>query len=431
MAEPIPDKGRVLTAMSAFWFEQLGDVVGSHLSRPTSPTCRPRREPTRRSPAGSMLCRKAEMLPIECIVRGYLSGSAWKEYKASRHDARPGAAGGSAGVATSCPSRCSRRRPRPTIGDTTRTSPSTQAVDLVGAELGRAGPRHLASSSTAAAPAWAAERGIIIADTKFELGLVDGELVAVRRGAHARLVALLAGRRVEAGHDAAVLRQAARARLPRRPRLGQEPPPPPLPAEVVDATQRALRRGLRAHHRPVVRRLARRRTGPTRSEASPCDHGPCASRCRSRSASVPGIADPQGATIERSLPALGFDGVDGVRVGKAIRFELEAADEAAARSRGRGHVRAVPHQPGDRGQPTSRVTEAASRLMAAAGRRRPVPRLELRARRRRGGRARSAARPSSSGTATTPSAASTRWSSPAASPTATTSARAPSPASRR
>ena len=62
------------------------------------------------------------------------------------------------------------------------------------------GPATCRSSSTAAAPAWAAERGIIIADTKFELGLVDGELVAVRRGADAGLVAVLAGRRVGAGH---------------------------------------------------------------------------------------------------------------------------------------------------------------------------------------------------------------------------------------
>ena len=64
----------------------------------------------------------------------------------------------------------------------------------------------------------------------------------------------------------------------------------------------------------------------------------------------PGIADPQGATIERSLPALGFDGIRGVRVGKAIRFELEAArrgDRPGPRRRG---VPAVPHQPGDRGR---------------------------------------------------------------------------------
>ena len=97
MAEPIPDKGRVLTAMSAFWFEQLDDVVGSHLISTDLPIC-----PTaRRSPswaAGSMLCRRAEMLPIECIVRGYITGSAWKEYRADGHHARRATARRAAGV---------------------------------------------------------------------------------------------------------------------------------------------------------------------------------------------------------------------------------------------------------------------------------------------------------------------------------------------
>src|SRR3712207_4921695 len=82
MAEPIPDKGRVLTAMSAFWFEHLADVAPSHLVSTDLDDL----PPAARRPelAGRvMLCRRAEMLPIECIVRGYLSGSAWKEYRSS------------------------------------------------------------------------------------------------------------------------------------------------------------------------------------------------------------------------------------------------------------------------------------------------------------------------------------------------------------
>ena len=82
MAEPIPDKGRVLTAMTAFWFEQLADVVAGHLISTDVADLPPQLQD--RSLAGRvMVCRKAEMLPIECIVRGYLTGSAWKEYKAS------------------------------------------------------------------------------------------------------------------------------------------------------------------------------------------------------------------------------------------------------------------------------------------------------------------------------------------------------------
>ena len=72
MAEPVPDKGRVLTAMSAFWFAQLADVTGSHLLSTDLADC----PEAARKPewAGRvMLCRKAEMLPVECIVRGYLT----------------------------------------------------------------------------------------------------------------------------------------------------------------------------------------------------------------------------------------------------------------------------------------------------------------------------------------------------------------------
>src|SRR4051794_20991988 len=79
MREPIPHKGRVLTAMSAFWFEHFADVVGNHL---VSTELADLPEAARQDQLAGrvMLCRRADMLPIECIVRGYLTGSAWKEY---------------------------------------------------------------------------------------------------------------------------------------------------------------------------------------------------------------------------------------------------------------------------------------------------------------------------------------------------------------
>ena len=82
MDEPIPDKGRVLTAMSAFWFEQMRDIVDNHLlSTDLADLPEGARDPAL---AGRvMLCRQAEVLPVECIVRGYLTGSAWKEYRTS------------------------------------------------------------------------------------------------------------------------------------------------------------------------------------------------------------------------------------------------------------------------------------------------------------------------------------------------------------
>jgi phosphoribosylaminoimidazole-succinocarboxamide synthase len=80
MAEPVPDKGRVLTAMSVFWFDELADVVGNHLLS-TDLSDLPPAAQLSELEGRFMLCRRVEMLPVECIVRGFLAGSAWKEYR--------------------------------------------------------------------------------------------------------------------------------------------------------------------------------------------------------------------------------------------------------------------------------------------------------------------------------------------------------------
>jgi phosphoribosylaminoimidazole-succinocarboxamide synthase len=174
MAEPIANKGRVLTAMSAFWFERLGGVVANHLlSTDVADLPDGARLP---GLAGRiMLCRSAEMLPVECIVRGYITGSAWKEY----------AAGGTMhGVALPDGLAEASKLPEPVftpstkaeMGDHDENIPFERAEALVGVEL--AGQlRDVAIELYRTGAAWAAERGIIIADTKFEFGLVDGELV--------------------------------------------------------------------------------------------------------------------------------------------------------------------------------------------------------------------------------------------------------------
>ena len=82
MDEPIPHKGRVLTAMSAFWFDLLADVVPGHLLS-TDPADAPGTNGATDLAGRTMLCRRAEMLPIECIVRGYLAGSKVKEYQST------------------------------------------------------------------------------------------------------------------------------------------------------------------------------------------------------------------------------------------------------------------------------------------------------------------------------------------------------------
>ena len=205
----IPDKGRVLTGLSAFWFATDAGGLRATICSTSARTAR------------STECRRLEMLPIECVVRGYLAGLRLEGLPARRagcagHGSRTGCAS-----RTCCPSRSSRRRRRRSRG-TTRTSTRRPLRELVGEERFREVER-LSLELYRVASGHAAERGILIADTKFEFGLdARRHARARRRGAHARLLALLAGRRVRAGPRAAVVRQAVRPRLLRDARLGQD-----------------------------------------------------------------------------------------------------------------------------------------------------------------------------------------------------------------
>jgi phosphoribosylaminoimidazole-succinocarboxamide synthase len=177
MAEPIPHKGRVLTAMSAFWFDQLADVVSGHLIS-TDVADLPdgaRSAAVDADLAGRvMLTSKAEMLPVECIVRGYITGSAWKEYRAS---------GTMHGARLPDGLRESDRLPQPVFTPSTKAKTGhdenisfAAAARLIGEALA-AKVRDVSLELYRRGAEWARERGIIIADTKFELGLVDGELM--------------------------------------------------------------------------------------------------------------------------------------------------------------------------------------------------------------------------------------------------------------
>ena len=232
MAEPIPDKGRVLTAMSAFWFEQFSGVVGSHListSLADVPAAAQRPEWEGRI----MLCRRAEMLPIECIVRGYLTGSAWKEYRTS---------GTMHGQPLPAGLLESAQLPEPVFTPSTKAAEGHDenisfdaAVDLIGAELAERA-RSVSIELYTRGAAWAAERGILIADTKFELGLIDGELVLADE-----VLTPDSSRFWAADQWAPGTTPPSFDKQPVRDYLDgldwdKQPPAPPLPAEVVSTT---------------------------------------------------------------------------------------------------------------------------------------------------------------------------------------------------
>jgi phosphoribosylaminoimidazole-succinocarboxamide synthase len=170
MAEPIPDKGRVLTAVTAFWLERLSDVAPNHLVSLDVPAGL---GPDHDLEGRVMVVRRAQMLPIECIVRGYLSGSAWAEYK--RTQSMHG---------SPLPSglRQSERLPEPVFTPSTKAASGhdenisfEEAAALAGEDLA-ADARRISLAAYEQAASLAAERGIIIADTKFELGIIDGAL---------------------------------------------------------------------------------------------------------------------------------------------------------------------------------------------------------------------------------------------------------------
>jgi len=154
----IPDKGRVLTGLSAFWFARTGDVCANHLL-------------ALRADGRSTECRRLEMLPIECVVRGYLSGSGWKDYAAT---------GAVCGHALPSGLTESAQLPEPIFTPATKATTGhdenidrRQAAELVGDEL-FAEVERVSIALYRSAAEHARARGIIIADTKFEFGLDEG-----------------------------------------------------------------------------------------------------------------------------------------------------------------------------------------------------------------------------------------------------------------
>ncbi|HUF49162.1 MAG TPA: phosphoribosylaminoimidazolesuccinocarboxamide synthase [Vicinamibacterales bacterium] len=176
----IPDKGRVLTQLSAFWFEQIADLVPHHLITTDVDQFPAELHPHRALLAGrSMLVRKTTPLPVECVARGYLSGSGWKDYQA---------AGAVCGIPLPAGLRESDRLPRTLFTPATKAESGhdeniseDEAGRLVGPELiGRL--RDLTLALYERGVAHAATCGIIIADTKFEFGRLRGFAASADQG---------------------------------------------------------------------------------------------------------------------------------------------------------------------------------------------------------------------------------------------------------
>ena len=177
MPNGIPDKGRVLTQISSFWFRELGDVCRNHV---VSTAMKDLPEPfqTEELDGRFMLCKKTAVVPIECVIRGYLAGSGWREY---------GESGTVCGVQLPEKLKEGSQLPEPIFtpatkaeqGDHDENITFEKACDVVGVET-MTDLRDKAMGLYLTARDFAAEKGIILADTKFEFGRdADGEIIVI------------------------------------------------------------------------------------------------------------------------------------------------------------------------------------------------------------------------------------------------------------
>ena len=235
MAEPIPDKGRVLTAMTAWWLDEVADIVPNHLVSSDVAALPPEATAELDDLEGRvMLVRRAEMLPIECIVRGYLAGSAWKEYRQQ---------GTVHGMAVPSGLQESEKLPEPIFTPSTKATEGhdenispDEAAKIVGEDVLETA-RAISLAVYIRAADRAAARGIIVADTKFELGWIDGRLclcdeVLTPDSSRFWDVDTWRPGATPPSFDKQPLRDWLEASG-----WDKTPPPPPLPVDVVAATR--------------------------------------------------------------------------------------------------------------------------------------------------------------------------------------------------
>lgn len=230
---PIPDKGRVLTQLSAFWFEKLADVVPNHVLSiknfsgelaPFAPALEGR----------AMLVRRTEPVPIECVVRGYISGSGWKDYQKS---------GAVCGISLPAGLRESDRLPEPIFTPSTKATTGhdenisfEETIERVGRGLAEK-LRETSLTIYRRAAEYAAARGIIIADTKFEFGLVGDQLIWIDEALTPDSSRFWPGDQYSPGKvQPSFDKQYVRDYLER---IGwnKQPPAPALPLDVVAKTR--------------------------------------------------------------------------------------------------------------------------------------------------------------------------------------------------
>jgi len=238
---PIPDKGRVLTQLSLFWFNLLKDVVPNHVLSSTdfpAPFDAFKEDLACRS----MIVRKTQPLPIECVIRGYVSGSGWKDYRVT---------GKICGITLPNGLRESDRLPEPIFTPATKAATGhdenisfEQATAMIGKDLAEK-VRAVSLELYRRAAAYTEPRGIILADTKFEFGLLNSDLIWIDEALTPDSSRFWpAAHYSPGGPQPSFDKQFVRDYLERM-RWPKTPPGPELPSEVVAATRAKYREAFR------------------------------------------------------------------------------------------------------------------------------------------------------------------------------------------
>src|SRR3984893_13264411 len=229
---PIPDKGRVLTQLSLFWFEKLASIVPNHVISATNFSGE--LTPYADALAGrAMLVRRTEPLPIECVVRGYISGSGWKDYQKT---------GGICGIPLPAGLRESDRLPEPIFTPSTKSTSGhdenisfEETVSRVGLPLARQ-LREVSLTLYRRAVDHALPRGIILADTKFEFGLVGQDLIWIDEALTPDSSRFWPSSEYAPGNPQPSFDKQYVRDYFERIGWNKQPPAPALPADVVAAT---------------------------------------------------------------------------------------------------------------------------------------------------------------------------------------------------
>ncbi|GAB4461108.1 MAG: phosphoribosylaminoimidazolesuccinocarboxamide synthase [Armatimonadaceae bacterium] len=258
MAQGIPDKGRVLTALSVFWFERTGHLIPNHLLSADSEVIAARlaqegvavTDSLRAMLAGrAMLCRRTQPLPIEAVVRGYISGSAWKAYCSAPVT---GDAVDLWGVHLPAGLRESGKLPEPVFTPSTKAKaghdepmPRAEIADYIGVYAEPVERAALELYQFAAD--YAAERGILLADTKFEFGtLPDGSLILIDEALTPDSSRYWPVDQYQpGGAQPSFDKQFVRDFLETLPGWNKQPPPPDLPPDIIEKTAEKYREAYR------------------------------------------------------------------------------------------------------------------------------------------------------------------------------------------